>query len=63
LSIKILKKSRGGFEKWTFLKMSKIEKPKYFLENTLVLEVCDDNAHKIKKTRYKTSLNFLYIFV
>ena len=35
-----------GFEKWTFLKMSKIENLKYFLEKTHVLGDCHDNALK-----------------
>jgi hypothetical protein len=29
--------------------MSKIENPKYFLENILVLGDCDDNAHNTEK--------------
>ncbi len=36
-----------GFEKWTFLKMSKIENLKYFLKKCIVLDIYDDNALKI----------------
>ena len=39
-------KSRGGFEKWTFLKMSKIEKLKKVLKKLFEKERCDENAHK-----------------
>lgn len=35
VSNKYENKSRGTFRNWTFLKMSKIEKPKYFLKKGL----------------------------
>jgi len=41
---KFQNKSRGGFRKWTFLKMSKNENPKKVLKKTLVVEVSYHNA-------------------
>jgi hypothetical protein len=43
-------KSQLGFGKWTFLKMSKIENPKYFSEKTHQLAWSYHNAHKMKKS-------------
>jgi hypothetical protein len=43
-------KSQLGFGKWTFLKMSKIENPKYFSEKTLQLARSYHNALKMKKS-------------
>ena len=37
-------KSRAGFRKWTFLKMSKIEKPKILLKKGPKNTLCDQNA-------------------
>jgi hypothetical protein len=34
--------------------MSKIENPKIVLKKTLVLEDCDENAHKTKKITQKS---------
>ena len=42
--------------------MSKIENPKILLKKTLVLEVCDDNAHKTKKITQKNVTITFYIF-
>jgi hypothetical protein len=39
--------------KMDILKMSKIEKSKYFLENTLKVNGCDENALIFKKWREK----------
>ena len=50
---KFQNKSRGGFRKWTFLKMSKIEKSKKVLKKTLEVEVSDHNALIFKKMRKK----------
>jgi hypothetical protein len=41
---KFQNKSRGGFEKWTFLKMSKMKKSKKVLKKTLFLYDRDHNA-------------------
>jgi hypothetical protein len=32
-------KSKLGFEKWTFLKMSKNEKPKYFIKKSYFVTI------------------------
>jgi len=50
---KFQNKSRGGFRKWTFLKMSKIEKSKKVLKKTLEVELSEHNALIFKKMRKK----------
>ena len=46
-------KSRGGFRKWTFLKMSKIENPKIFSKKPVFFWTRDENAHNFKKSEKK----------
>jgi hypothetical protein len=46
-------KSRAGFGKWTFLKMSKIEKPKILLKKSARIDGCDDNALNTEKIIFK----------
>ena len=41
-------KSKKGNENWTFLKMSKNEKPKKFWKSVLQKVICDHNALKMK---------------
>jgi hypothetical protein len=42
--------------------MSKIENPKILLKKTLVLKVCDDNAHNPEKITQK-SVTITFIFL
>jgi hypothetical protein len=42
--------------------MSKIENPKILLKKTLVLKVCDDNAHNPEKNNAKKCYDNFYIF-
>jgi len=48
-SNKDFSKSKKGFRKWTFLKMSKIEKLKKVLKKHVFFGDCDHNALKSKK--------------
>jgi len=57
-------KSRGGFEKWTFLKMSKIEKLKKVLKKLFKKERCDENADKTILTLQKSvTIKFSLLFL
>ena len=51
-------KSPGGFEKWTFLKMSKNEKPKKVLKKVTIFALLDHNA-----LIYKNNENYIVIVI
>ena len=51
-------KSPRGFEKWTFLKMSKNENPKKVLKKGAFLELLDHNA-----LIYKNNENYFVIVI
>ena len=55
---KFQNKSRGGFRKWTFLKMSKIEKSNKVLKKTLLVELSEHNALIFKKNAEKFVIVF-----
>jgi len=55
-------KSRAGFRKWTFLKMSKIEKPKILLKKDPKITLCDQIGLIYRKNTFQYVSIFFFIF-
>ncbi len=53
----------AGFQKWTFLKMSKIQNPKILLKKDPKNWVCEHNAHIHIKNNFKLVIIIFFIFL